>query len=158
MRAADDGEIGSWERAAPREDPHGLVSEWRSDGLGSRPTKRPGERRLAGSARFYDFATACRIARRDGWECPGGQRPGETARAYAARAAEGDFRRLGAWMLRKASRDLDVAAQALARRVDAQDRLRTAIERERRQALPAACRLQVRIDRLRAGLTTEQRP
>ena len=46
------------------EDGHGPVSEW------TRRDKRPGERVLCedrGSRRYYDFAEACRIARRDGW-------------------------------------------------------------------------------------------
>lgn len=89
------------------EDGRGSVSDWRG-----RETKRPGEMALAhsdfGGYRFYDFAEACRIARRDGWgaRTPGlpadhpdayKPKPGETAKAYAARAAMDDFRRLKAW-------------------------------------------------------------
>lgn len=77
------------------EDGHGPVSDWR------RPhTKAPGERVLSDGrhwVRFYDFAEACRIARRDGWGVAGGRQPGETERAYAARAAEADFQRLRGW-------------------------------------------------------------
>lgn len=43
---------------------HGPVSDWTTR------DKRPGELVLSserGSARFYDYAEACRIARRDGW-------------------------------------------------------------------------------------------
>ncbi len=46
------------------EDGHGPVSDW------TRRDKMPGEMVLAedhGWRRFYDFAEACRIARRDGW-------------------------------------------------------------------------------------------
>lgn len=67
------------------EDGHGPVSDWRAGGYhGAR--KAPGEIVLCESARMYrlyDFAEACRIARRDGWgflpgelktrELPGGQ-------------------------------------------------------------------------------------
>lgn len=51
-------------------DGHGPVSDWRRAGYTGRPSKEPGELTLCedgGSARFYDFAEACRMARRDGW-------------------------------------------------------------------------------------------
>jgi hypothetical protein len=70
-------------------DGHGPVSDW------TRRAKRPGERVLnddRGSKRFYDFAEAVRIARRDGW---GGE--GRTAGMRAADAAERDFKALQAW-------------------------------------------------------------
>lgn len=81
------------------EDGHGPVSDWRPMGSHGHAPKRPGERVLheerGGSARFYDFAEAVKIARRDGWDCePFGQgTPGERA----VRAAESDFKRLKAW-------------------------------------------------------------
>lgn len=74
-------------------DGHGPVSDWRP-----KNSKRPGERVLAeerGSALFYDFAEAVRIARRDGWGASGDE--GMRAGAKAAHAAEADFRRLRAW-------------------------------------------------------------
>ena len=72
---------------------HGPVSDW------TRRDKAPGERVLAvdhGSKRYYDFAAAVRIARRDGWDTPpyGAGAPGERA----ARAAEADFARMRAWL------------------------------------------------------------
>ncbi|NNM74764.1 hypothetical protein [Enterovirga aerilata] len=82
-------------------DGHGPVTDWRRASYRhGRPAKSPGERLLVSdgsNARFYDFAEAVRIALRDGWGCEGGRKKGETARAYAARAAEADFRRLQAW-------------------------------------------------------------
>lgn len=56
----DDDMGAPWEN----EDGHGPVSRWTS-----RP-KRPGERVLnvdRGSYRYYDFAEAVKIAKRDGW-------------------------------------------------------------------------------------------
>lgn len=70
-------------------DCYGPVSEWTSR------DKRPGELILNedhGSKRFYDFAEACRIARREGW---GGFQG--TPRQIAALAARADFERLRAW-------------------------------------------------------------
>lgn len=52
------------------EDGHGPVSEWRAGRHGDRPHKAPGERVLFrghGAILAYDYAEACRIARRDGW-------------------------------------------------------------------------------------------
>jgi hypothetical protein len=76
------------------EDGHGPVSEW------TRRDKAPGERLLCddshgGSKRYYDFAEAVRLARRDGWGSAGddGLKLGEKA----ARAAERDFDVLRAW-------------------------------------------------------------
>lgn len=90
-----------WER----EDGHGPVSEWRRAGYSGRSPKAPGERELCndhGSARFYDFAEACHIARRDGWGFDGKgvaawQAEGLSLRQIAARAAEADFTRLYDW-------------------------------------------------------------
>jgi hypothetical protein len=78
-----------------RNDGHGPVSAWRA-----KNTQRAGERILnegRTKVRFYDFAAACRMARRDGWGVPGGRRADETAKQYAARAAEHDFEVLKAW-------------------------------------------------------------
>lgn len=61
MRIERDEDHGApWDE----EDGHGPVSGW------ERRDKRPGEMILSedhGARRFYDFAEACRIARRDGW-------------------------------------------------------------------------------------------
>lgn len=86
----DDSGETPWER----EDGHGPVSAW------TRADKQPGERVLnedGRARRFYDFAEACKIALRDGWGVEGGRKEGESAKAYAARAAEADFRALKAW-------------------------------------------------------------
>lgn len=74
-------------------DGHGPVSDWRPG-----YTKRPGERVLhrdREAYRFYDFAEAVKIARRDQWGSEGdeGLAPG----AKAARAAERDFEYLRSW-------------------------------------------------------------
>ena len=77
-----------------QEDGHGPVTDWTTR------DKQPGERVLITdrrSKRFYDFAEACRIARRDGWGVDGGQLPNESAKAYAARAVEADYTRLRRW-------------------------------------------------------------
>lgn len=84
----DDSSDAPWDR----EDGHGPVSKWTTR------DKQPGERVLhsdRGSHRYYDFAEAVKIAKRDGWDCaPYGQgTPGERA----ARAAERDFENLKAW-------------------------------------------------------------
>lgn len=86
----DEDAEAPWER----EDGHGPVTDW------TRRSKAPGEIILSTdreSHRFYDFAEACAIARRDGWGVAGGRKDGESARAYAARAALADFRALRAW-------------------------------------------------------------
>jgi hypothetical protein len=75
-------------------DGHGPVSDW------VRRDKLSGELILCedrGFKRFYDFAEACRIARRDGWGCKDGRKAGESLCAYAARAARHDFEVLRAW-------------------------------------------------------------
>lgn len=73
-------------------DGHGPVTDWVTR------HKAPGEMVLSedrGRSRFYDFAEACRIALRDGWDSPPfGQ---GTPRQRAARAALADFHRLRAW-------------------------------------------------------------
>lgn len=68
-------------------DGHGPVSDWRP-----RNSKAPGERVLVedrGKCRFYDFAGAVALARKDGWGAAGDD--GMTAGAKAAHAAEKDF-------------------------------------------------------------------
>jgi hypothetical protein len=74
-------------------DGHGPVSGWRA-----KDSKAPGERILLedrGSARFYDFADAVKIARRDSWGAQGDK--GLTGGAKAAFAAEADFKFLRGW-------------------------------------------------------------
>lgn len=86
----DDDTTPPWER----EDGHGAVTNWTS-----RP-KAPGERVLSSGrreSRFYDFAGAVQIARRDAWGVPGGRLEGESVGAYAVRAVERDFEALKAW-------------------------------------------------------------
>lgn len=69
----DDDSDAPWDR----EDGHGPVSDWRKCDYAGNVPKSPGELMLCDndrsgmsghkSARFYDYAEACRIARRDGW-------------------------------------------------------------------------------------------
>lgn len=73
-------------------DEHGPVSDWTTR------DKRAGERVLCTdgrSHRYYDFAKAVKIAKRDGWDAP----PYKTGTKgqQAARAAEADFEWLRAW-------------------------------------------------------------
>jgi hypothetical protein len=78
------------------EDGHGPVSGWRRY-----DSKQPGElvlNRDRDSARFYDFAEACRVARREGWDAKPYNADGrETAKQQAAKAARADFEHLRAW-------------------------------------------------------------
>ena len=86
----DDCMGAPWEE----EDRRGTVSNW------ERRDKKPGELVLYGdgrSKRFYDFAAACRIARRDGWDAEPHNTGNETPRQQAAKAARADFERLRAW-------------------------------------------------------------
>ena len=79
-----------WER----EDGHGPVSDWTTRG------KFPGElviNKDRGRFRYYDFAEACRIARRDGWGARGTGESEVSPRAIAAQAAREDFEHLKAW-------------------------------------------------------------
>lgn len=115
IRVEHDDDTGPpWEE----QDGHGPVSDWRPwrDFGGGYDQKRAGERVLVrdrSSARYYDFAEAVRIAKRDGWgpvccavcgayeDWPGGHgahgfRPESKGRT-AARAAEADFEYLRAW-------------------------------------------------------------
>lgn len=85
-----DSDMGApWEE----HDGHGPVSDWTTR------AKRPGElvlNRDHGARRYYDFAEAVKIARRDGWnDFPAPE--GETAGQRAARAARADFERLRGW-------------------------------------------------------------
>ena len=75
-----------------RECGHGEVSDWTTRG------KRPGEMVLSEDRRmkrFYDFAQAVKLARRDGWNTAPYIWPTEGARAHAAALA--DFKYLQAW-------------------------------------------------------------
>lgn len=87
----DDYDTGApWENA----EGHGTVSEW------TRRRKRAGELVLNnshGDKRYYDFAEACRIALRDGWDHAESRVEGETKRQKAARAAMADFEYLRSW-------------------------------------------------------------
>lgn len=74
-------------------DGHGPVSEW------TRRSKRPGERvlhRHRFTARYYDFAAAVKIARKEKWDAPPYKTgtPGE----QAVRAVEADFEHLRRWV------------------------------------------------------------
>lgn len=76
------------------EDGHGPVTGW------ERRDKLPGELILnddRNAKRFYNFAEACKIARRDGWNAKPYDVPGETPRQRAAKAARADYERLRAW-------------------------------------------------------------
>ncbi|HFL6170874.1 TPA: hypothetical protein ACG4NJ_002218 [Pseudomonas aeruginosa] len=97
----DDYDAGApWEMA----DGHGPVSDWENRDH-YRGGKRPGELILSksdrcnrdGRYRFYDFAEACRIALRDGWDAAPYNDGTETKRQQAARAARADFEYLRAW-------------------------------------------------------------
>lgn len=71
---------------------HGDVSDWTT------LDKRPGEMTLSSDRRmkrFYDFAGAVKLARRDGWNTAPFEWPSKGARAHAAALA--DFKYLQAW-------------------------------------------------------------
>ena len=75
-----------------REDGHGPVSDWTSD------PKAPGQMILCTDRRkyrYYDFAEAVKLARRDGWDTKpyGTRKPGERAHA----AAMADYNYLRQW-------------------------------------------------------------
>ena len=75
-----------------REDGHGPVSDWTSD------PKAPGQMVLCTDRRmyrYYDFAEAVKLARRDGWDTKpyGTRKPGERAHA----AAMADYNYLRQW-------------------------------------------------------------
>lgn len=87
-RDADSG--APWENS----DCHGPVSDW------ERRDKRPGELVLnsgRGGKRFYDFAEACHIARRDGWDAHPYNDGTETKRQQAAKSAMADYEYLREW-------------------------------------------------------------
>lgn len=81
-------------------DGHGPVTDWqcRDHYKGG---KHPGELILdnqgRGVYRFYDYAEACKIALRDGWDAKPYNDGSETPRQQAAKAARADFERLRAW-------------------------------------------------------------
>lgn len=73
-----------------RECGHGPVSDW------EHRSKRPGEMILnsnRGSHRFYDFAEAVKLARKDGWNTAPFNWPTDGARAHAAALADFDYLR-----------------------------------------------------------------
>lgn len=74
---------------------HGDVSEWTTR------SKAPGELVLAESGRlkrYYDFAGAVAIAKRDGWNAAPYYPPGEETKGQRAhKAAMADFKRLRDW-------------------------------------------------------------
>lgn len=75
-------------------DGHGPVTAWTTR------SKHPGElviNKDRGRARYYDFAEACRIARRDGWDAEPYNAGTETKRQQAAKAARADFEYLRRW-------------------------------------------------------------
>lgn len=76
------------------DDSQGPVSEWTSR------AKLPGEIILCqdrGSKRYYNFAEACRIARRDKWDAKPYNTGQESKRQQAAKAAMADYKRLRAY-------------------------------------------------------------
>lgn len=84
----DPAAVAPWDNS----DCHGPVSDWTTR------AKLPGERVLCedrGIRRYYDYAEAVRIAKRDGWDAPpyGTGTKGERA----ARAAAWDFEYLRRW-------------------------------------------------------------
>lgn len=84
----DDDADAPWDHS----DGHGPVTDW------ERRDKRPGELILSsdrGYKRFYDFAGAMRIAKRDGWNAPpyAFSSPGEQAQA----AVMADYKHLRRW-------------------------------------------------------------
>lgn len=84
----DDCQGAPWEEC----DGHGPVSDWTTR------DKRPGERVISsdrGKKRFYDYAEAIRLAKKDGWDAP----PYKTGTKgeQAVRAVESDFTFLEAW-------------------------------------------------------------
>lgn len=89
-----DNDMGPpWEE----EDGHGPVSEW------TRRPKRPGELILVedhvGHRRYYDFAEACKIARREGWDSPpyNSITHPQPPHYRSAKAAKADFENLRKW-------------------------------------------------------------
>jgi len=87
-----DSDMGApWEE----HDGHGPVTDWTTR------DKHPGELILnkdRNSARFYDFAEACKIALAEGWDSKPYNTDGkQTPRQQAAKAALADFDRLRAW-------------------------------------------------------------
>lgn len=82
-----------YDHGAPWEecDGHGTVTPWQSSHTGKPVNKRPGQIVLIqdrGSYRLYDFAEACKIARRDGW----GFAPGKLVTDRFAHSGKRKFR------------------------------------------------------------------
>jgi hypothetical protein len=85
---SDDMQSPPWEL----HDGHGPVSEWTTR------AKRPGEIILSqdrSSRRYYDFAEAVKIAKRDGWDAPPYKQG--TRGEQAVRAVRADFKYLRGW-------------------------------------------------------------
>lgn len=98
VRTERDEHMGApWEE----HDGHGPVSEWRSyRDFSEYDKKAAGERMLCqdrSSARYYDFAEAVKIAKRDGWGCSHYDNNHKSNGVIAACAAEQDFERMRAW-------------------------------------------------------------
>ncbi len=75
-------------------DGHGPVTAWTTR------SKHPGELVLNNhriARRYYNFAEACRIARRDGWDAEPCNAGTETKRQQAAKAERADFEYLRRW-------------------------------------------------------------
>ena len=89
----DSGMGAPWEE----HDGHGPVSAWTTR------DKRAGELILnkdGSHARYYDFAEACKIALRGGWDSkPYNTDKSQTPRQQAAKAARADYERLRAWCM-----------------------------------------------------------
>lgn len=97
VRVERDDDMGApWDE----HDGHGPVTDWECRDR-YRGGKRPGELILAsdgrGYFRFYDYAEACKIALRDGWDDKPYNDGSETPRQQAAKAARADFEHLRAW-------------------------------------------------------------
>lgn len=91
VKFEDDTDAGApWENS----EGHGPVTGWETR------DKMAGELVLnsdRGSKRFYNFAEACRIALRDGWDAVPYNDGTETKRQQAAKAARADFEYLRSW-------------------------------------------------------------
>lgn len=91
---SDDYQSAPWEQC----DGHGPVSEWRTRDWRGHYPKKPGEIKLCsdrGSARFYDFTEAMKLAKRDGWGTEGDE--GLTCGQKALKAVQADFDYLCRW-------------------------------------------------------------
>lgn len=87
----DDDASPPWKRHCG----HGPVTDWLTE-----EDRRPGYRMLNADHhefRYYDFKAAVKLAKADKWGVTGGRKEGESAAAYATRAAERDYEVLRAW-------------------------------------------------------------